>query len=104
MTPKELCDLAAKINAAVPGLVPEMNWNQEETWGHTYVVLYGRNGDIIDKDDAAAMMLGRCWVWRRENIPANKQQAWDVISEAIETLADAVATTLPKGAADGTDR
>ena len=91
MTPKELCDIAAKINAAVPGLVPDF-----KEIGRYLPVLYDQHERRWDEADAAAMMLGRCWAWvRRRGDDDPPDMALVAIMECYVALRDYVQSTLP---------
>jgi hypothetical protein len=97
MTPRELCDLASKINAAVPGLVPDIE-ARPGTIGCIHVT-----GSAIETELAAAMMLGRVWAkrWTLFEILANDtatesdHRAFEVLSDAMDVLGPYVATALP---------
>jgi len=80
MTPRELCDLAAKINSAVPGLVPDF---QQGMTGIHHV------NRLFETHEAAAMMLGRVWTWM-ENESCDME-----IVKCRSDLEKYVATTLP---------
>lgn len=88
MTPRELCDLAAKINAAVPGLVKDYQPN-----AHGLVFYVGQ--EMRSLPDAAAMMLGRCIAWMEENMHDLMGPTRQTIVSAYRTLREYVATTLP---------
>lgn len=94
MTPKELCDLAATINAAVPGLVPSMRPNEFEPEVDPSV----RIGlELRRMPDAAALLLGRCEAWLR-SVPQIKEPSVNVvlaIADIGDVLSAYVAATLP---------
>lgn len=99
MTPRELCDLAEKINAAVPGLVYDFRPD------HTDVYWVDRplNRRYFSVIDAAAMMLGRLRV--AEEVIEEKMRGedvddklWNVLMELDKcggVLHKYVASTLP---------
>lgn len=88
MTPKELCDLASKINSAVPGLTK------------TYLPssfcddVYENDGmgQIQTLTEAASMMLGRVDAFL-ENCFGHPSE--DLLLEIRDTLSKFVITTLP---------
>lgn len=92
MTPQELCSLASKINAAVPGLVPE------------HALLDGAR-DVLYVDEcllslrqAAAMMLGWVEAWfASSGIRADVSAA--ILADMIDirkALRDYLTTQLPE--------
>ena len=92
MTPKDLCDLAAKINAAVPGLVHTFDTNS----GYPDYVMDRTTCDVYTPPDAAAMTLGRCWAWvRRRGDDDPPDMALVAIMECYVALRDYVQSTLP---------
>lgn len=95
MTPKELCDIAAKINAAVPGLVPP--YEVGEAFHDKYVATRDRHGwEYNPLPGAAALMLGLCWAWvRRRGDDDPPDMALVAIMECYVALRDYVQSTLP---------
>lgn len=87
MTPKELCDIAAKINAAVPGLVPDMRPNEFEPEVDPSVRI---GFELRRMPDAAAMMLGRVWAHMYIN-----EKRFSELRQYEHQLTRYVATTLP---------
>ena len=97
MTPKELCDIAAKINAAVPGLVPP--YEVGEAFHDKYVATRDRHGwEYNPLPGAAALMLGLCWAWTQANEAIETGATIESFREVWHCaykLLDYVATTLP---------
>ncbi len=94
MTPRELCDLASKINAAVPGLVPDFITTDRDT--RVYVGHPISEG--MPTAYAAAMMLGMVTVAREQMDEASTIddiEKRSVLVKAECELWKYVATTLP---------
>jgi len=104
MTPRELCELAARINAAVPGLVPrfERDIDGDPPRYQEYI--------FVDDDDntyteafAAAMMLGRVVAARRamsdrlilDMATPSDHELRPILQGFAMELSSYVATTLP---------
>jgi len=96
MTPKDLCDLAKRINAVEPGLVPEL----KVLPGWTDVIsMHASDGNgyvYLKTASIAAMTLGRCWAWvRRRGDDDPPDMALVAIMECYVALRDYVQSTLP---------
>lgn len=91
MTPTELCALAEKIDAAVPGLVYLYDISlksPDEVCGPHY---------NMKVHEAAAMMLGLCWAWlQQSHDKATPDRTPTDVIECYLKLRDFVQSTIPE--------